>query len=193
MPRIEKLTAKIDALYQAKDSNRADWADWLYENHIFVVAGYAEKLADRFHANKELAMAAGMLHDIADAVMARENPQHEVESLVIARRLLKESDFTEEEIKTVVDDAIRFHGCHGDDMPQTMEGKVMATTDALAHLSTDFYDHALEVFQKESSMEEITSWALPKIERDYRKKIFFDEVREEATDDYERVKRLFTT
>ena len=193
MSRIEKLKKKIDTLYQAKYPHRADWADWLYKNHIFVVAGYAEQLADRFHANKEWAMAAGMLHDIADAVMARENPQHEAESLAIARRLLKESDFAEEEIKTIVDDAIRFHSCHGDDVPETIEGKVMATADAFAHLSTDFYDHALELFQKESSMEEIRSWALPKIERDYRKKIFFNEVREETVGDYERIKRLFTT
>lgn len=193
MTRIERLKEKIETLYSQKNPSRADWADWLYENHIFVVAEYAKELSRRYHAREDLAIAAGMLHDVADAVMARENPQHEEKSREIARQLLKESNFLEDEIGIIIDDAIRFHSCRGNDMPQTFEGKIMATADALAHLKTNFYDFALVFLKKKETMAEIRDWALPKIERDYRKKIFFDEVRVEATDGYERVKNLFVT
>ena len=192
MSRIEQLKEKISVIYQARNPDRADWADWLFENHIFVVAGYAEKLAERFGANKELAMAAGMLHDIADAIMSRENPEHELKSEEIARSLLQQTGFWEQEIKIIVDDAIRFHGCHGTNLPQTLEGKVMATADALAHLATKFYDFALERLREKESLAEIRTWASSKIERDYLKKIFFAEVRTEIFQDYKRVKRLFT-
>lgn len=190
-PRVQILKKKISALYEAKDSNRAEWADWLYENHVFVVADYSGALAIRYNANQELAMAAGMLHDVADAVMAREDSEHEARSWEIARTLLVESGFLAEEISIVVDDAIRFHGCHGDNIPQTLVGKVMASGDALGHLCTDFYDYALSVMQKKESIEEIRDWAFSKIERDYRKKLHFEEVRAEITADYERVRNLF--
>lgn len=193
MIRLEQLKKKVDELYLAKNESRADWADWLYAHHVFVVAGYGGELANRFGANKELSMAAGMLHDIADAVMKRENPEHEEKSMEIARGLLRDAGFNDEEIKIVVDDAIRLHGCHNGITPRTFEGKVMATADALAHLKTDFYDHAVKTFraQKESA-EDIKQWIFSKLERDFNAKILFDEIKEEAKPDYERLKSFFS-
>src|SRR3989344_9451088 len=99
MTRLEELKRRVDELYLAKNENRADWADWMYEHHVFVVADYAAELADRFGANKELAVAAGMLHDIADAVMSRENPEHEEKSMEIAAGFLRDTGFSDAEIQ----------------------------------------------------------------------------------------------
>lgn len=190
--KSEKLKNKVIELYERKESTRADWADWLYQNHIFVVAKYAEELANRFGANIDLVVSASILHDIADAIMARENLEHEEKSNEIARELLKECGFTADEIVIIVDDAIKFHGCKNGNLPKTLEGKVMASADALAHLKSNFYDYALKKLLNDGdSVEEIRKWALPKIERDYRNKIFFGDVRSETTRDYERVKALF--
>ena len=192
MTRIENLKKKIQGLYEAKNPNRADWADWLYEHHVFIVSENARKLAQRYDVNEELAMAAAMLHDIADAEMSRFDNKHEKRSLEIANTLLKEVGFLGQEVETIVN-AIRYHGCHNGEFPTSPEGKVMATADAVAHLSTDFYDHALSAMTKEGkSLEEISLSALKKIERDFTSKIFFDEVREEVRADYERVKALFS-
>lgn len=191
MNRIEFLKKKIQDLYETKSPNRADWADWLYKHHVFIVSENARILAKRYGANEELAMAAAMLHDVADAEMSRFDNKHEERSLEIADVLLKETGFLEQEVGTIID-AIRYHGCHNGESSTSLEGKVMATADAVAHLSTDFYDHALSVMTKEGkSLEEISSSALKKIERDFTSKIFFDEVREEVRGDYERVKDLF--
>ena len=192
MSRIDDVKEKVSELYRARSPHRAEWADWLFENHIFVVAENARRLSDRFGAKEDLAMAAAMLHDVADAVMLREDEKHEEESITIARRILSECAFSEEEISVIVADAIRFHGCHGTNLPQTLEGKVMATADAMAHLQTDFYDYSLRTMQGKEPMTEICEWALKKIERDYQKKIFFDDIRNEVIKDYERVKLLFT-
>jgi len=193
MERIEKLKKKVTDLYQAKKLGRADWSDWLFQNHIFVVAKNAEQLSNRFGVNNDLAVSASMLHDIADTEMQRENPEHEEKSKEIARKLLEECNFAENEVDVIVNDAIEFHGCKNGNLPETIEGKIMATADALAHLKGTFYDYALETLKKTDTLEEIKNWALPKIERDYRVKISFDEVREETINDYERVKGLFNT
>lgn len=191
MHRLATLKEKIDALYQARHEGRAEWADWLYTDHVFLVADEAGRLADRFGADKELAMAAGMLHDIADAVMSRFNPMHSEESKRIARGLLTEAAFAPDEIKTIVDDAITLHSCRDGQLPMTLEGKVMATADAVIHLTSDFYDRATRERRITQSPEEIRAWALPKIERDFHTKILFDDVREEVRDAYETRKAFF--
>lgn len=191
MNRIEKLENKVRSLYERKENTRDEWADWLCNNHIFIVAKYSEQLSKRYGANKDLAMAASMLHDIADAKIPRENPEHEERSNKIAEELLAECDFTKNEIEIIRNDILKFHSCKNGEMPKTLEGKIMASADAMAHLKSSFYDFALEMKQKNESLNEIRNWALSKIERDYYKKIFSDEIRKEVKKDYERVKNLF--
>lgn len=110
MERLNKLQQKVRGLYDQKHQGRADWADWLYENHVEVVANYAKELSGRFGGDAELAQAAALLHDIADYKMKRDNPKHEEESLAIARQLMTEYGYSAEDITLVVDDAIRFDG-----------------------------------------------------------------------------------
>ena len=141
--RITLLENSVRQLYEAKHPARTDWADWLYQHHVFVVANYADQLAKQYGADRELVIAASILHDIADAVMSRFHENHAVESLAMARALLQESRFSNKEIFIIVDDAIAKHSCHDGDQPISLEGKVLATADAMAHLTTDFYIHAI--------------------------------------------------
>ena len=178
-------------MYRAEHPARDQWADWMWERHVTIVAGYAGELAKRYGANADLAVAGAVLHDIVDAVRPRHDPRHKAESERLAREFLKDAGFTEEEILIVVDDAIRFHSCHGDEKPRSPEGKILATADALSHLKTDFYDYAVQSMKERGELhEKISQWIFEKIERDFHKKIAFDEVREEARTDYERIKNL---
>ena len=200
MERLKQLKEKVDKLYKAKEESRGDWtdwagwaewADWLYANHVFVVADIAGKLADKYGANKEVAMAAAMLHDIADTVMKRENPKHEEKTSEIAKKLLKETGFKDDEIKIIIDDAMRFHSCYGNERPQSLEGKVMAAADAVSHLQSDFYPHARVAFSRTKSAEELENWALVHIEKDFNNKIAFEEVKESVRADYEKLRDSF--
>ncbi len=192
MDRIVELKSKVDKLYESRPESRADWADWMHKYHVFLVAREAEKLADRYGANKELAMAAAMLHDIADAVMKRNDPRHEEQSFLIARTFLKESGFSAEEIEVIVDDAIRLHSCYNNESPKSLEGKVMTTADAVVHLKSDFYDHAREEMSKIKTEKEIANWALPKIERDFNNKILFEDIQKELRSSYEKIRTKFS-
>jgi putative nucleotidyltransferase with HDIG domain len=192
MTRIDTLRQKVKDLYESKNPGRAELGDWMYENHVLIVAKFSKEVAERVGAKPELAEAAGMLHDIADAVMVRENPEHETKSLELARSFLQETNFTNEEMAIIVDDVIKYHSCHGSDAPLSLEGRSMATGDALGHLTTPFYDYLIEVFLKRGeTASEIKEWGKEKIERDFNKKIFFDEIRAETRSGYERVRKLF--
>jgi|GEM_PF-310048 len=192
MSRLDDLKQKVDDLYKEKQPGRADWADWLYDNHVLFVAAKARDLAAKYGANVELAEVAALLHDIADCKMGRENPSHEEESLKLATQLMRESGYSDKEIELTVEDAIRYHSCYGDERPKSTEGLVLATADSLAHLKTDFYVFATWELGKESTLAEIKQWTLKKIERDLNNKISFDDEREDARADHDMIKELFS-
>jgi len=193
MKKIQILENKVRELYENANPNRDEWADWLWENHVLVVADYATKLAKRFDTNNDLARAAALLHDIADTKMKRENKYHEEESLQIAREIMKDSGFSDEDIRLVVDDAIRYHSCHNGEKPKSLEGKILSTSDSLAHLKTDFYVYAVWARGKDGdNLKDVKDWVLKKIERDFNDKIQFDKIRKEAKPDFGRIKILFS-
>lgn len=192
MSRIEQVRVRVQELYEHNDHNRDDWADWMYENHVPVVAAYARQLALKYEANEELSESAALLHDIADVQMARANPLHEQTSLDLARQVLTETGFSADEIALVVDDAIRWHSCHDGKKPKSKEGLILATADSLAHLKTDFYIYAAWAFGKTRTFQELKDWTLKKIERDLYGKISFEDERDDAKPDYEAIKRLFS-
>jgi putative nucleotidyltransferase with HDIG domain len=185
MSRLDALRKEVKALYEDKHPERADWADWLWEGHVRVVTEKAEAIAKRFGIDPELSQASALLHDIADATMKRENPKHGETSLQMAREMLAEHDFTEEEIAILVDDAIALHSCIDGKKPKNDIGRVLATADALAHLETDFYYFAAYMFGKQGkSFAEIRNWIQQKIERDYHDKICFPEIKKELEATY---------
>jgi len=191
MKRIEKLSEKVSELYKAKHEGRADWAGYMYDSHVFVVSKYAQELSKRFGVQNDLAEAAAILHDIADAVMSRFDSEHEKKSLEIARAFLSETDYSSDEIEIIVDDIIANHSCYPGHLPQTLEGKIMATADAKAHIDTDFYNFASDQMSVVKTQEEIKNWILEKIDRDFNVKIFFPEVKKELQEVFEQKKREF--
>ena len=192
MNRLEKLVQTVRALYEAKTPDRNDWADWLYDQHLPFVAQKSRELSKIYGANPELAEAAAWLHDVADVKMKRKNEEHEDESLRLAKELLEAGGYSAQEIALIVDDAIRLHSCHDGHRPASLEGQVLATADALAHISTDFYIYAARVLHDEMSLDETKAWTLQKLERDFTHKICFEDIRTQARPDYEALRNVFS-
>lgn len=138
MRRLEALREKVRTLYESQSPNRDEWSDWLYPNHVLIVAKYARDLAARKGANSELAEAAALLHDLADSTMPRENSDHEDLSLRMGRDMMHECGYDNAEIELVIDDAIKHHSCRGDDRPRSIEGLVLAAADSMSHFKLIF-------------------------------------------------------
>ncbi|PIP68895.1 hypothetical protein CO033_00850 [Candidatus Nomurabacteria bacterium CG_4_9_14_0_2_um_filter_32_10] len=188
MLKLFKLKRKINKLYKAKNDNRDEWADYLFTDHIYLVAKIAKKFSKKYNANKKLVIASALLHDIADAVMPRENIAYEEKSYEIAKDFLTASGFSEKEIEIIVNDALRYHSCHNGEIPKTIEGKILATADAYAHLISNFYENRIIEFARRDSLQKAKEWALLKIDRDLYNKILFDKIKEEAKPRYEFLK-----
>lgn len=192
MDRVLKLKQNVESLYFSKDPQADAWIDWGYPNHVLVVVDYAEKIAKKHGANAEFVVAGALLHDIADAVMDRDLPGHEKESLAIAEKLLTEAAFSSQENEIIIHQIIEPHSCSSK-MPETLDGKIVATADGVAHFITDFYPYfCWQHYGPDGDYEKFRKWALQKIEKDYTKKIFFDEVKQEILPKYEALKLVFS-
>ena len=185
MADIKKLEQLVKDLYQKKDPKRDRWSDWMYVNHVLDVAEYAEQLAHRFNESPEVCRAAALLHDIADAKLSRSDPKTEEQNHLIAKHLLEETDFNDSEKDIILNDALPFHSCHGDDRPKTRVGKILSTADALSHINSEFYPYFDKALASERTEEQGRQIVSSKLHRDFDTKIFWDEIREEVKKRYE--------
>lgn len=132
-----------------------------------------------------------MLHDIADVVLRRADPNHAKKTLEIAEELLRSSGFSEADIKIIVKDALPNHRGREGVSPKTPEGKALSAGDAYVHLMTDFYIHGIWAMgQRGENLDWTKEWAREKIERDYKVKTITPEVQQLCRQGYESLKFL---
>lgn len=184
-----KVAKLVEKAYIA---SKEDFAQWMWQNHLQFVAKKTEELSKKFGANEDLAVAGAWLHDFGDAFVHRYSDEHEEMSVSEAKKVLQNAGYSESEIKEVIDVVIEPHSCKKGNFPTTLEGKVLATADALAHLSTDFYiQFAWKHLPENKSYSEFIDWVNEKLDRDFNKKIFFDEVKNEVKNRYNSLLEVF--
>lgn len=187
MNRLLEIQKEIKKLYH---ENPDDKVNWLYESHVKVVAEFSKKVAKSTKADAEICILAALFHDIARTKGMWDDPDLMDRSLAMAENIMNKHGYKKERINAVKE-AILFHSCK-EGKPRTKEGKVLATADALAHLMTDFY--IILPFKKlhiAKDYESYKKWVLRKIERDFRRKIFFPEYKKLAKKRYEALKLIF--
>ncbi len=190
MQKHKKVFELVKKVYEKTNE---PFAMWMWNNHVLVVAKKTEELSIQFQANEDIAVAGAWLHDFGDAFVHRHSDQHEEISKSEALKVLQEAGYIEAEINEVMNDVIEPHSCRDGFLPRTLEGKVMATADALAHLTTDFYvQFAWKHLPDNLSYEEYINWVKEKIDRDFNNKIFFNETKEKYRYRYESLKEVFT-
>lgn len=165
---------------------------WMWHNHVQWVADKAKKLAEKYDADVEKVYCAALLHDLGDSRYERGHPEFEPWSWEESKAILKRAGFRHAARKEILE-AISTHSCHPGHLPATVEGKVLATADAMWHLQTNFFPVICYMHRPESthSYEEWQGWFRQKVERDYGSKIFFDDEREEVQEDYNALIRVF--
>ena len=130
MDKIKAINKEVKNFYK-KSSNEC-MRMWFYENHVLVVKKYSEEISRKTGANTEITVLAALLHDIARSWNVWDDPDLMKESLKKAEEIMKKHKYSSKNIEAVKK-AIILHGCH-DKLPDTKEGKVIATADAMAHL-----------------------------------------------------------
>ncbi len=191
--RDELVRSTVENLYLR---SQLPAARWMWETHVQIVALKAKEIAQRVHASLEQVVSAALLHDIADTKLLRSDENHDVESEQIARDILLEAGFSVDEVEVIISEILKTHSAYPENMPKTLEAKVVSTADAYGHLGTNFYNdmtiEQLRLFGLAMTNEEHRLWILKKIERDFNSKIFFENVREELTEAYETIKKKYS-
>lgn len=181
---IAVIRGSVHSLYNPISDTATDFVrtGWAYDNHVLVVARICRELAIKYKANPDQAEAAGLLHDIGDSVMNRMDPKQDFVSKTLAIGILHEAGYSWQTAADFYELVIKPHSCKDGNLPQTLEGKICATADAIAHLEFGFYLHFLQnwhIYRPGGTYEDYVKWALAKIERDVTDKIFFEEERSE--------------
>lgn len=99
---------------------------------------------------------------------------------------MKQFGYDQDIIKKV-QNIILTHSCDKK-MPETIEGRVLSSADAMAHYTGDFFLRI--AVSGDRNVEEYKEWALEKINRNYNKKILFDFAKEKIRGRHEVILRF---
>lgn len=190
MQRSNKIFDEVSGLYQ---SSTTRMGAWMWQNHVQWVANKAKELAEKYEADAEKAYCAALLHDLADCQYERGHEEFSKWSEAKGKELLAGAGFSGNEANEIVEVIIRPHSCRPGNLPTTQEGRVLATADAMFHLQTNFFPLLCYMHRPEHTKTygDWQDWFNEKIIRDYGVKIFFEDERAEAKEDYEALLRVF--
>lgn len=166
---------------------------WFVETHIKLVEKNALWLLEKLpQANREVVLAAVWLHDIMrvlDQEMAKDNSgDHAIEGAKFAEKMIDQLEINNPE-KDLILEAIRCHSCKKE-LPQSLEAKIIASADAMAHMYPEFFLGLLK-YDQSFEISEMKSFAVKKIEKDLNNKIFFDFAKDHIKDNYNKIKAFF--
>ncbi|MFZ5365465.1 MAG: HD domain-containing protein [Patescibacteria group bacterium] len=119
-------------------------------------------------ADKEIVMLGVWLHDLQ--YIHGIKGDHGKVGAAEAVKVMKRYNYPAKTIEQVKE-IILSHSCDTGPMPKTLEGKILASADAMSHYINDFY-FAIAV-TGERDLKTFKKWALKKLDKDYNKKIFF--------------------
>lgn len=187
--RSKLVFKSVKNLYE---SSERELGKWMWKNHVQWVADKAELLAEKYSANKESVYVGSLLHDLGDVWMERENEDFEKKSNEFSTKILIDAGFKSDEIKDILTNIIEPHSCYPDNLPQSIEGKCLASADAMFHLMTDFFPQFSWKHIPKKNYDEWIDWVNEKLERDYNNKIFFDSEKEEVEPYFLALKKVYT-
>ncbi len=126
--------------------------------HALRVTGLALRLGEELECDREIVIAAGLLHDIG---VPLDKNQHYLAGLAPAEELLREIDFPADKRAAVLH-AIEAHSRYGGPAPRTNEAKVIYDADCIDFvgaigLARGFYRNHVSGKKLSGSMEEVQS------------------------------------
>ena len=187
----ERQMATLLAVQRLYLQAEREMGKWMWKNHVQWVASEALELAKKYQANLDLVYAGALLHDLADVWMERDDKDFEKRSEAEARKILQQTGFLSVEIAQIISEIIAPHSCFSDNLPVTLEAKILATADGLAHFLTDFYQQFEQMGQPFQDKKQFRAWAREKIVRDFNNKILFADEQKEAQPYFEKLKKYF--
>lgn len=156
-----------------------------WDVHIKSVVDYSKAMSVKYGADLEVVWLGALLHDIA---RLEDKEPHEEFGSQMAYDLLIKNGF-DQELAAKVRDIVLSHRCTKY-LPQTIEQKIVASADAMAHFLRPFYIWVNRYPKR--TFDETLSRNFNKIERDYNEKIFFADEKKLVEANYLTLKDWFS-
>jgi HD superfamily phosphodiesterase len=183
---MEKILEKIEELIE-KECKSGFAPEWFFEAHILAVKKYADFLLEKLpEANKDVVLLGVWLHDL-QRIRGIEG-DHQKIGAEEAEKVMQSLEI-DKNISDQVKQIILTHSC-SNELPITLEGKILASADAMSHYINDFYLQIM--LTRDRNLRQYKEWALEKLDRDFEKKIFFDFAKEEIKERHDALKKIFT-
>jgi putative nucleotidyltransferase with HDIG domain len=190
--KIQQLEEEIKNLHYNPTNSKHSFSDtetkefycWFWDIHIKPVVEYSKQMAEKYGADIEAVWVGAILHDIAR--LTEEEPHDEIGSQK-AQAMLLEKGFDEDFAQKVKNIILR-HRCRNYP-PESLEEKIVASADAMAHFLPPFYLWIGKYSNK--NFTQILEGNMHKIERDYNEKIFFKDEKKMVEEKYQILKGWF--
>ncbi len=161
--------------------------DRIWEFHIVPVVTFSKKLGEKLGADLEVLELSALLHDYASILDRKFDKIHHIESAKKAREILAEMNFLEDKINHVAD-CIEAHRGSIKQKHKTIESKILASADAMSHISEPVSMMHLAFRVLDNKVVEGASWLKEKIKRSWEKTM--PEGQEMIKEDYERIVKI---
>ncbi len=162
--------------------------DGFWEHHIVLVHKYAVLLAERLHADREVCELAAYLHDYGRVMLPARKDEHHLTGAGLAKEVLEGFGYAPDTVAHV-QACIRTHRGSVDLAPATVEARIVANADAMAHIdAVPWFLHLR--FTKGDDPDAAAAWVRAKLERDWTKKLTLPEARVMVKEKYAAAKLL---
>lgn len=158
----------IKIVKEANYSPRNIFTETVWSHHIVPVVKHSLKLGRQLKADLQVLELASLLHDYAALLDKSMCAQHHIHGAKIAAEILNDLEYDKDKIKHIKD-CILSHRGSVVVKRKSLEARILASADAMAHISelADMFYLSYGVYKKKT--EEGAEWLLKKLDRSWRK------------------------
>lgn len=164
----KKIKRDVSLIVKKASQKNNHFGEGVWDYHILAVIKHSQKLGKMFKADLEVLELAAILHDYAGIKDYKLYPEHHVHSGELAERLLKKYNYPQEKIEHVKE-CIFSHRGSVIMRRRTIEAKILASADAMAHITeiADMFHLVFKIYNYETA--EGSLWLKKKLQRSWAK------------------------
>ena len=165
--RIEKEIRDMH-LNAEGEPQRKKLLEHFWNHHIIPVMAYSREMAGRYGGDIDIIHLGALMHDMA--LIADSEPHDEIGATKTYEFLIVR--WAPPETAKKVSDIVLKHRCKLY-VPETLEEKIVATADALAHFFPNFHESGAYAIAREDHAQ-IKVLNIEQLEKEYESKVFFE-------------------
>ncbi|EKE18512.1 MAG: hypothetical protein ACD_9C00312G0002 [uncultured bacterium] len=171
---IYKIEEEVKRMHleAAGEPQRKKLLEHFWNHHIVPVVAYSREMALRYGGDAEIIHLGALLHDMA--LIENAEPHDEIGAGKAYEFLIVH--WAPPETAQKVRDIVLKHRCKLY-IPETVEEKIVATADALAHFFPEFHGSGASIISGEDHVE-MNVLDIERLEKEYSDKVFFEKEKE---------------